>query len=366
MRIASIAFTVCLLFAALGAGAAAPKASQVLYYVDDTRNVCRADIDEAGKLVGKTRRLTTSGCYDRASVSQDEKRIVGFSAISRCSDKDTDSIWTSWKVFTEEPTKKGSRQMLAALPPMMDPPRVLWSPKTNYFALSYGPFNVHVDAYEFATKKKVVTDSPTFPMISPDERYVVTGVNHPLGTRTNLLELKTGKTLEVSDSRCSAVWMGETTKFARIDHSGTLFLCEVATGSDLALSYTKNACSASYDLRFIAGKGLYFIDGTYRSGEVACYLADGGTRTQCDRLPDALDRWQAAASVKTTKGAVFQDATYSPDGAFVACPILTPPAKASKIVLFDKSGKVHPLATGTAPLWRGPDTYWDPYQQSWN
>jgi hypothetical protein len=338
----------------------APADNYTLYYSDSGHNVCRVTLGADGKVIGKSAKLTSRGGCDRFSISPDERRIVGFGIAAQTIDKDTDTKLTTWKIFTEEPAKKGSRKVLGVIGPFSGVPTVLWSPKNTYFLLGCGVTNRTIDVYEFATGKKIVERSTMPASISPDERFIVTEVKYPLKpSAAAVIDLRTGKSVEIAERTCPAVWAGSSKQIAWID-SGSLFAAELSFGpTELSLFWREKVSSAGYDLRWVPGKGVYFVMGSTQSRELGCYSANLKTIDHGQMLPELPDSWQAAAFVKTRTRVQAEDAAFSPDSALVAYTV------SSRLWVVDSSGKAVQLTAGRCPVWKGPASLWSPWLPGW-
>ncbi len=342
------------------------QAQNTLYYSDGGRNVVRVSIDASGKPLGKSAKLTTTGGCDRFSISPDEKKVVGLGVVSRAIDKESDTALVSWKLFVEEPGKKSSRRVLGTTEPAAGMPCVLWSPKGAYFLLATGVTDRKVSVYEFSTGKKIVDSSKMPASISPDERFLVSEQKYPLKpSATNVTDLVTGKSVEISEGQCPVVWAGSSDKLAWID-SGNLYTAALSAGpTELSLAWREKVSSAAYDLRWVPEKGVYFVMGSSRTRELGCYSENLKTIVQGDMLPDSPDRWQAAIAVKAKKGTLPEEASYSPDGALIAYTVPSGKQGETKLFVLDASGKLITIGPGRSPLWRGSESLWNPWRPGW-
>ena len=342
-------------------GRAGPQPGHTLYYLDESHNVRALTLDPDGHPVGESRRLTSLGGYDDYSVSPGGDYVVGFRRIGVEKEEDVDLTFVTWKCYLEPIRDKRPAQVLRvarSIGPSVQHPE--WSPSGSYVVFIDGLFDVEGGAiYSTKSAKQAGTFSGWLGPISRDERLAVIGREGRYTTGLWVLDLPTGHKARIVDACGDCVWIGESHKLAWIDDANDVWTAEVKRTSSAPYlrARTRLFIGNCTDLRYVAEKGLYFVDGPRDTG-TPYYSNDLKTIRAGDRRPIRSLPEAACERARNTPGAWLEYAEYSLDRDLVACPVDMGHNKMPEIRIYDRSGNSRPVARGKVPTWRSAEHTW--------
>jgi hypothetical protein len=347
------AFLLAVVSSVLSCGAAAsPNSAYTLYYLDQSSHVCVIELDSSAHALTAGRRISR-GRYGSYSVSPDGKRLLGFVEVSREEEKDTGNVFASWRTFLESPFGGWARRELMSLVGMPDP-GVEWTPRGDHLIVERGLFDVDLDLYAIRTRKVIAEHLMSPPVISSDGRFLI-GADGS-GEHYLLFDLNTDKKARIAVSAADFVWVGGTHRLAWTGDMGYgVWVGEIkssASGPKIVgrRRLTDATCD---DLRYVPGKGVYWVRGRRESAKTGWYSSDLRTVHEGALLPPWRPPHGAFEKVKGYKGAVAEYAQYSPDKRFIAYPVRHARRTAMDIRILDRSSRSFPLVAGTLPQWKG-------------
>ncbi len=366
-----ITIILVLISACLPIYAASPP-HYTLYYLNQTHNVSRILLNGKGKPIGKPVQMTHDWNVDYFSVSPDEKAILGIKIISENKDMDGNPqvdgdvvLWQSGK------TSKWAKPIRL----MVELRTILWTKSNRYVALVDGLDNcmvyvtVSTQPHLMVSRDgKSTTDSnliaqgldPDNSQLSPDERYVFTGANWESWGGTAMNDLKTGERITAFyDPLDSFTWIGKANKLAWV-YRGELFIGELKyVDGKFDLHKDRMLMSgAPKNLFYVEKQGLYFTqhiayhDVLYLSKDLKTYRKIGG-------IPPKSKPTAMQVLLKRNKYLQAKRAEFSPDRKFIV--YVVKQKKRKEIRIIGMKGQSWFVDYGTAPHWKSPADYWNPY-----
>ncbi len=344
-------------------GYLAPPAKYTLYYIDTTHNVSKVGIDSTGHPVGKPKRLTSGGKYDAYSVSPDEKYVVGIQNVKPMSN--LDGHWTQYIEVT------GGSRVTALMNG-----KAIWAdglPSVRW-ALSQGiivydlPGNVGYSSLLFTISgRKLPFESETdfIEALSSDQRLafvrelVCCGNTYP--GDFGIIDLRSGKRtmLMKSDSQEATVWFGKTHRFAFIDGGGRAWAGEVypSDGNPKVTKWPLTRYGGCTDLRYIAGKGIYFVQRSSDRSTRAYLTSDLRDLRKTSGLPmPAMPNTRQIAidrMLTGIRGAWTSTVSLTSDLKLLAVPVDVRQGGMPEIRVVTRDGKSVTIARGKFPHWTG-------------